>query len=246
MQTAVRVYVSPRLVEAESLRGGVAVVIDLLRASSTIAAALAAGASGVLACEEVEEARAAAAKMRPGSWVLGGERGGMRIEGFDLGNSPWEYRAESVGGKTVVFTTTNGTRALKRAAEVGHAERVVVGALGNLGAVIREVVQEGKPVHVVCAGVEGGVCLEDVVCAGAFAAGIAEQTGREAVDDGARLAVGAWERARGDLVQELMRSQGGRNLVRIGLGADVEACAVVDAYEVVPEMDRRTGLIVRG
>src|SRR5262249_7524926 len=128
--------------------------------------ALAAGATSVVPCGEVDEARRLAAQARAQTVLLGGERGGLRIPGFDLGNSPGEYTREVAAGKTLVFTTTTGTLALIRAKE---ASRVLIGALVNLGAVVELLAEEAGPVHLVCAGTEGRVTLEDVLCAGAIA-----------------------------------------------------------------------------
>src|SRR5437868_6038312 len=108
------VHFLPALADPEELRDATAVVIDLLRASTTICYALAAGAREVIPCLEVDDARRTAADLAASPPVLGGERKGIRIEGFDLGNSPDEYRPDTVGGRTVVFTTTNGTAAMQR------------------------------------------------------------------------------------------------------------------------------------
>src|SRR5215471_15948471 len=109
MSRPILVHLLPTLVEPAELRDGVAVVIDLLRATSTIVHALAAGAKAVVPCGEIDEAWQVAARSQPGSFVLGGERGGLKISGFDLGNSPSEYTREAVAGNRVIFTTTNGT-----------------------------------------------------------------------------------------------------------------------------------------
>src|SRR5690242_5734390 len=115
MSRPILVHLLPTLFEPADLRGGVAVVIDVLRATSTIVQALAAGATSVVPCGEIDEARAIAAKAAPGSVLLGGERKGVTIPGFDLGNSPGDYTSDVVTGKKLIFTTTNGTRALLRA-----------------------------------------------------------------------------------------------------------------------------------
>src|SRR5947209_4689500 len=150
----VQVHLLPDLVPCGRLRGGVAVVIDVLRATTTMVHALAAGCVCVRPCAEIEEARALAGQMRAGRVLLGGERGGQPLPGFDLGNSPREYTAKVCKGNTIVLTTTNGTRALLRAAE---AERVLVAAFVNYSAVCEQLRQDARPVHVVCAGTEGEV-----------------------------------------------------------------------------------------
>src|SRR5712691_9127206 len=118
----VQVHLLPTLAPPGRLTGGVAVVVDVLRATTTIIHALAAGCSSVRPCAEVEEARELAGTMRAGRVLLGGERGGAPLPGFDLGNSPAEYTAKVCCGSTLVLTTTNGMRACLRAAE---AERIL-------------------------------------------------------------------------------------------------------------------------
>src|SRR5437588_11301059 len=113
----VRVHLLPELAPAGCLAGGIAVVVDVLRATTTIVHAMAASCTCVRPCAEVEEARELAGQMRAGRVVLGGERGGVPLPGFDVGNSPREYTSKLCRGRTVVLTTTNGTRALLRAAE---------------------------------------------------------------------------------------------------------------------------------
>lgn len=230
MPSAIVTHLTPDLVEPGSLEGSLAIVIDILRASSTITAALAAGAAAVVPLGEISQARAAAAGLTGA--VLGGERGGVRIEGFDLGNSPAEYTRAAVGGRTVLFTTTNGTRALERCAA---ARRVLVGSFLNLSAVIRAAAAFDGVVHLVCAGVSGKVCLEDVYAAGALAEGIGR--GSCELDDASQLAVTAWRAVKSTPLDGALRAaHGGRNLVQIGLAGDIARCAAVDSLAIVAEM----------
>src|SRR5438105_4631211 len=148
----VRVHLLPDLVPPGSLPGGVAVVVDVLRATTTMIYALAAGCVCVRPCAEVEEARGLADQMRAGRVLLGGERGGVPLPGFDLGNSPREFKPKLCRGSTLVLTTTNGTRALLKAAE---ADRVLVAGFVNYSAVCEQVRQDSRPIHIVCAGTEG-------------------------------------------------------------------------------------------
>ncbi|MFM7076940.1 MAG: 2-phosphosulfolactate phosphatase [Planctomycetaceae bacterium] len=232
-----------------AVAGGVAVVIDVLRASTTIVTALESGAVAVVPVADVDAARRRAAALG-GAALLGGERGGRPIAGFDLGNSPAEYVASRVAGKTVVITTTNGTAALaaSRAARV-----LLVGAIVNRSAVasaIRRLGRDRTAVHLVCAGTDGVVSAEDLLGAGAIldAAGV-EDRGDE-LDPAARAAL-AWYRdlaARDDvpaaLVEAFARSPGGANLLALGLGADLPRCAAVDALAVVPRLDPASGALV--
>src|SRR5262249_26176709 len=143
----VQVHLLPGLVPPGRLRGGTAVVIDVLRATTTMVHALAAGCSAVWPCAEIEEAQALAAALRPGRVLLAGERDGRPIPGFDLGNSPREFTPAVCRGAAVVLTTTNGTRALLRAAE---AERAVAAALVNFSAACELLRQDTRPLHIIC------------------------------------------------------------------------------------------------
>jgi 2-phosphosulfolactate phosphatase len=244
MSRPINVHLVPGLFEPADLRGGVAVVIDLLRATSTIIHALASGATSVVPCGEVDEARRLASQAPAGSVLLGGERRGMKIPGFDLGNSPGEYTRELTAGKTLIFTTTNGTRALIRAKE---ARRVLIGALANLEAVVELLAEESGPVHLVCAGTEGRITLEDVLCAGAIAHWFnLAADDADPSDDATQLALHLfascghnYDRAYEDRVLAILgRSRGGRNLIDCGLIADIAVCAEQDKFDIVPELSR--------
>ena len=234
---------------AGATAGGVAVVIDVLRASTTMITALAHGAAGIVPVADVDEARRLAGELGP-RVVLGGERGGLRISGFDLGNSPREYTAERVAGQTVVITTTNGTAALHASRD---AAEIVVGAIVNRRAVaeaVRRLAGDQGVVHLVCAGTDGVVSAEDVLAAGAILDAAAADGRDDALDDAAREALAFFRRvaARGDvpatLVVEFCRSPGGANLVDLGMEADLPAAAAIDSLAVVPRLDRASGSLI--
>ena len=187
-----KVHLLPELVAPEQLRDHAVVVIDVLRATTTIAFALAAGASEVIPCLEVDDARQLAAKYPAGTVLLGGERLGVRIEGFDLGNSPTEYTTDKVAKKTIIFTTTNGTRAMERCRQ---ARRVLLGALVNRRAIAAALAQETN-VDIVCAGTRGEVGLDDALTAGAIAEEVLMQwiSHVPEVNDQTRIAMDAWGR----------------------------------------------------
>ena len=147
MKPTLSVYALPRLVEPEELAGGAAVVIDVLRAATTIAYALAAGAAQIIPCREISDALALADRFPPDEIVLGGERNGLPIDGFQLGNSPEEYSADRVAGKTVIFTTTNGTRAM---AHARAADEVLVAAFVDAVGSRGPAVGSGKDQHPLC------------------------------------------------------------------------------------------------
>src|SRR5437588_7777933 len=214
----VHVYLLPELAPPGRLAGGVAVVIDVLRAATTIINALAAGCTAVRPCAEVEEARELAGQMRAGRVLLGGERGGAPLPGFDLGNSPREYTPKACRGTTLVLTTTNGTRALLRAAE---AERVLVAAFVNYSAVCEQIRQDARPVHIVCAGTEGEVSLEDTLLAGALVDCLS-QACEVRLNDAARLAWDCFENHGRILLGALQVGKGGAGLTRLGYDDDIQ------------------------
>ncbi|MGH7199867.1 MAG: 2-phosphosulfolactate phosphatase [Planctomycetaceae bacterium] len=244
MSRTLRVHFLPNCIEPAELRGSVAVMIDVLRASTTIVHALSAGATAVVPFADVESARRFAANPEADPVVLGGERDGVRIEGFDLDNSPLRYVPETVGGKTVAFTTTNGTRALERCRK---ADRVLIGAFVNRGAIVRELLSETRPVHLVCAGTRGRVTAEDVLFAGAVAVKLAEsETEMDLSDDATRMAIDLYRtrvESDADLLDAIRDSHGGRNLTRLGFDADIARAATCDLFNLVPEWDQESNRV---
>jgi 2-phosphosulfolactate phosphatase len=233
----------PTQIDPAELVGGVAVVIDVLRASTTIVTALANGAASVIPCADVEMARRIAAEGPAGTVLSGGERGGVRIEGFDLDNSPASYPRSLVEAKTIAFTTTNGTAALFWAR---NAARLLIGSLVNRRAVVEAVWRDRRPVHLVCAGGEGPGPLEDELGAGAIATGISELCEIATPDAALQRAIDRWKTEASSparLEQAMHQSAGGRNLHRVGFDADVGRAAQVDSIDLVPEYVADTGRI---
>lgn len=241
------VHFLPSLTSPEALSGATVVVIDVLRATTSIAAALAAGAKEVIPCMEVEEARQVAALFPSQSVILGGERGGERIPGFDLGNSPLEYNAAGVAGKSVVFTTTNGTRALQ---QCRLASRVWLGALVNLSTISQRVSHD-ESVQLICAGTDGRITAEDVLCAGLLCDRMVAADRRRGIQrtmsDSAAIARGfaavchsessSHEFARRRL---LSASRGGIHLISLGMSADIRVAARLNVLRVAPRLDLDT------
>ncbi|MBP89892.1 MAG: 2-phosphosulfolactate phosphatase [Planctomycetaceae bacterium] len=239
MPKSINVHFLPELIPEQLLAKKTFVVIDVLRATTTIAHALAAGAKSVVPCLEVADVRQRKGELA-GEVVLGGERDGVKIEGFDFGNSPAEYTAESVGGKTLLFTTTNGTRAMKRAS---GAAQVLLAAFANFSAVCDRLSRE-QHIEVLCAGTNQEVAREDVLLAGAIVDDQHNSDSRISMNDQALLAADSWSRFRQDLAdhetplhETLRSSRGGRNLIEIGLERDIEIAAQIDTLYVVPKLD---------
>ena len=233
-----------------AVAGGIAVVIDVLRASTTIVTALAHGAAGVRPVLTVEVARALAASFGSGV-LLGGERGGLRIDGFDLGNSPLEYSRARVAGRRIVITTTNGTAAVDACKD---ASEVLIGAIVNRAAAAaraRElaVAHGTSTIHLVCAGTDGEVTEEDRLAAGAIldAAGRLPGGSDDTLDASATaaletfrgvLSAAADTGAASAITAAFAMSRGGRNLIELGMRADLPAAAAIDSLRVVPRLDR--------
>ena len=213
---------------AEELNAPVAIVVDVLRATSTITQALAHGYGRVLCCAEVDEAREIAAAE---GGLLAGERRTVRIEGFDFGNSPAEL-LERPPADTLVLTTTNGTRLLLSAAS--RCERVYVGSLLNLDAVAAAV-DGADEVGVLCAGVVGELALDDAYCAGRIAEALAGDK-TDSAEAAIRLA-----RTFETPEDGLGASKSAANLRGSGLDADIAYCARVSALDVVGRFTRMVG-----
>lgn len=236
--TALRTLVRWQDADPSSLAGGTVVVIDVLRWSTVVVTALAHGASRVEAFAEPEQAMARAHELGRNDVVLGGERGNLPLPGFDLGNSPREYAAERVGGRTVITTTTNGTQALLAASQ---AHAVLIAAFANLHAIaarLRAVVEEGdgRDITLLAAGTSGVEALEDTACAGAIAAALVLALGeRVTPDDATRRAIGLWHAHAGDAATVIERAPHAAALRATGHGADLAVAARVDAHDLVPE-----------
>jgi 2-phosphosulfolactate phosphatase len=214
---------------AETAAAPTGIVVDVLRATSTIVQALASGYERVLCCAEVGEARAL--RTARGDGVLAGERLCVRIPGFDLGNSPREFT--NPDGTTVILTTTNGTRAIVTAA--ARCERVFAGSLLNLDAVVSAAREAGDDVAVICAGVEGEFAMDDAYCAGRLVEALTGEA-TDAAEAAMRIA-----RSFASPVEGLAASRSARNLEEGGLVEDVEWCARESACDVVPRFVRMIG-----
>jgi 2-phosphosulfolactate phosphatase len=205
-----------------------AIVVDVLRATSTIITALENGSSGVLAVETVCQAKTS---RQPGD-LLGGERFCKKIAGFELGNSPLEYTEEVVGGKRVVLTTTNGTRAIQKSAKAAH---LLAGALLNSASCAEAALRFRRDLIILCSGTQDEFALEDGLCAGLLVEELANRcTEPIVVNDFAAAMLHAYRSARPALQEIIMQSSNGRKLAKIGFEEDVRYCCEVNRTSVVP------------
>lgn len=233
------VAATPDGLQAAAVAAATVLVIDVLRASTCIVTALANGCEAIVPVASPEEARRRAVGL--GSALIAGERRGEPLEGFDLGNSPLEFTRGRVGGRTIVMTTSNGTRALVAARP---AAAVGVAAFINHAAAAAWVVAGGRDALLLCAGERGARSLEDYVCAGMLVERLlAADPGATATSEAER-ALGAarpYGKEVGRLAQD---SSWARHLASVGRGRDVAACLTLDTRALVPEYRRDVDKIV--
>ena len=227
MPTSIDVVFTPDLLPFSDLTGKTVVVTDILRATTTITCAMANGAIAITPVLTPEDAFRLAAD-QPNT-LIGGERGGMKVDGFDLGNSPREYTETVVSNRQIVLTTTNGTRTLQACRT---AEHILVGSFLNLRAIVDRLAQVEGELVLACSGREGGFCTEDTVFAGACVAALEETQ----LTDAAETAKILYQTHRDDLFGMLKNCYHGKSLSRIGLGDDLEFCAQIDLVDVVPHL----------
>lgn len=208
------------------------VVIDTLRATSVITTALFNGAKEVIPVSEVEEAIELSKNFDRDTFLLAGERNSQKIEGFDLSNSPLEYVPEKVKGKTIIFTTTNGTRALKK---VASAEEVILGCLLNVSAVARYISKSNKDTVIVCAGTEGKFSFDDIITAGAIYEKLKSLTDFES-DDLSKASYFLYKPYENNLYDIMKYGYHLRRLEELGYTEDIKFCLTVDKFDIVPKL----------
>ena len=222
---------SPDEVEKKDLRGKSVVVIDVLRATSTMIVAFENGCTAFIPVGTIEEARNLVAEDSNADFLLGGERGALPVEGFHCGNSPRDYDRKTVKGKTVVMTTTNGTRALVAARK---GAEIFVGAFLNLSALIQRLMESGRDVLIACSGEKGFFCMDDTVCGGAMVARLEEKGISLRPRESAQAARILFDWYGRDIPGLLRSCEWGQQLERMGLGEDIPICAQLDSSSLVP------------
>ena len=234
---------------APPLEDSVVIVVDVLRATTTIISALSNGAAEVIPQPSIESARQTHQRIGDTS-VIGGERQGKIVDGFHHGNSPLEYTAEAIGGKSLILATTNGTVAMEACRS---AKQVLIGAMVNVDAAAHAVFDEQR-VCVMCSGTDKIITSEDVCFAGLLMRRVVEKRKKNNLPkpfltDAANIALDHWNEVEREIIAgkplaDFFRAaRGGVNLVRIGHDADVEFAATIDAFDGVPELDLETWTI---
>lgn len=248
---ALDVVLLPATVTPESLAGKTVIVVDVLRATTTITHAIHNGCVKILPQPSVEAARDAYQKLPPGN-LLGGERGGRIVDGFTNGNSPIEYNLETTNGKTLVLATTNGTVAMEHCR---LSKRVLIGAMVNLGAVAELVLNEPH-VTVLCSGTDRVITSEDVLFAGALMERLIQMRNARGVETGTikdttKIAMDHWKNVNAGvqsgvpLADFFRKARGGVNLVKIGHDPDIVFASKIDTVPVVGELNLDTWSIER-
>lgn len=226
------VTMTPSELDRLDRRSHTVAIIDVVRASTTMIEGLSNGCLDFVPVPSVAAARRTAHALGHHEVLLGGERRGVAVTGFHLGNSPLEYTAERVAGKTIVFTTTNGTAALAAAAE---AKAVIIAALVNLEAAAQHLAAVGTDITLAAAGRQGRPALDDTVCAGLLAQRIVDLApGVFSFTDGAAVAVAASMGYRNRTEPLLEEAAAGRAVRALGLGHDIAFCARLDSHHLVP------------
>ncbi len=237
------VYHTPELTPTDHLPD-CAVVIDVLRATTTIATVLEAGAEAVQTFSDIEKLMTVSERWLPEKRIRAGERGGAKVEGFDLGNSPLDCTPETVTNKRFFLTTTNGTRALQR---VENAPTVITAAMINRQAAVNYLVNsQPETVWLVGSGWEGGYSLEDTVCAGAIAHALMSDNAQEVEvsNDEVIAAIALYAQWHDNLLEMFRRSSHGQRLLRLNSHEDLQYCAKSDIIEVLP-IQKEPGVLVK-
>lgn len=229
---AINLFLSSAEIRSDELRDTIAVVIDVLRASTSITTALHNEARAVIPVAKVEAARRLAESYRGGPVLLCGERNEMRIDGFDLSNSPMEYSKERVKDKTIIFTSTNGAQLFDCA---NNAAQVLVGAFVNATVLTEHIADCEADVALLCAGKNGRIGLEDVVCGGMIVSHLIERIDHPVeLNDGAEAAKILYQNYAANITAMLHLASHGKRLIEIGQEHDLKLCGAVDAIGVVP------------
>ncbi|MEX1010902.1 MAG: 2-phosphosulfolactate phosphatase [Balneolaceae bacterium] len=225
------VFFSVHSFQEEELRDRVVVVADVLRATSTIVTAIHNGARGVIPVADMGEASKIAQNVDSDNYLLCGEKDGVMIEGYDLGNSPLEYTPERVKGKTLIFNTTNGTKALRKSFS---ADEVYIAAFLNLDQVVEKLSSVGKDVVIVCSGWKGRLSMEDLLLAGSIIYHLGDGNLPSEARDGAKVAFSLYEKFGKDLASVILNSNHGFRLRNLNSVADIEYCSQVNTHRVLP------------
>lgn len=221
------VCLSPELLPLYSLEDKTVVVVDILRATSCMVTAFAFGAESIQPIANLDECR----KMKDRGYIISGERDGKKVDGFDKGNSPFEYMGDQVHGQKIAFTTTNGTQAIEKSKQ---AREIIVGSFLNLSSVVRYLLFSRNNILIVCAGWKGKVNLEDSLFAGALVEKLKNHI--EPDCDAPLIAQHLYNQSKSNLLGILETSSHVKRLNRLNIHKDIAFCLTEDQYHVVPKL----------
>ncbi len=227
----INTILTPLMVEELYFAGRISVVIDVLRATSTIVTAIKNGAKEIVPVGSLDFSKIASASSFGGRTMRGGEKNSKKIEGFDLGNSPLEYSAEVVAGKSIVFFTTNGSKAIVK---TKYGTGSFICSFLNVSKVAEHVAGLGKDIDVICSGRNGDFSLEDTVCAGMLIDEVLKLGGDLELSDASKVALDLYNKYGDDLAGLFAISEHGNVLKTEGFSADLEYCAQKNLTDVVP------------
>lgn len=224
-------FLSPTIIDELYFTGKTTVVIDVLRATSTIITAINNGAKEIVPVASVEFAVKVSGGMFGGQTLLGGERNTKKIEGFALGNSPFEYSKEVVDGKSIVFYTTNGTKAIAKAK---YSEYLFGCSFLNISAVVNHLISLNTDLEIICSGRNNFFSLEDTVCAGMLISKLQTHIIDLELNDSAKAGIVLFEKYGNDILSMLKTSDHGKILLENGFEADLEYCSKIDLFNIIP------------
>lgn len=230
-QNYIEVFFSANSFQEDELRNKTVVVIDVLRATSTIVTAMMNGAKGVIPVEDMGEASRISQSVDSDNYLLCGEKDGVKIEGYDLGNSPREYTRDSVENKTLIFNTTNGTKAIKKSL---GSSTIYIASFLNLDAIVEALKSENNDIVLVCAGWKGRLALEDMLLAGNIIFNLTDGNLSEHADDGAKVAFGLFEKYGDDIQSVIFQSNHAQRLIKVVGEGDLEYCCQTNICNLLP------------
>jgi len=225
------VYLTPDEIGEERLKDRTAVVVDVLRASTTICAALSSGARAIIPADSIAAAIQLASLLSRSAVLLCGEREGKLIQGFDLANSPFEYTRAKVKGKTLIFGSTNGSPTIIRTRQARHT--LICGFI-NMDTIVKALQEVAEPISILCSGKLGQFAIEDAVCAGLIVVELEKSGIPLELNDGATAALNLALHHRGNVLEMVKSSNHGRYLAQIGMETDLPFCADLNRLPVLP------------
>lgn len=228
------VCLSPALYPAYRQENDRVIVVDVFRATTTICAAFANGARAIIPVAGIQDAE----RYKAQGFPVGAERNARKCDFADFGNSPFDVTAEKVGGKTIVFTTTNGTQAVEAAKDSAY---LLIGAFSNIDVLMEKSIDLGGRVVILCAGWNNRINIEDTLFAGAFAEKLIQKAVIRRLPDSVRIALHLWEKAKSDPLEFVKQTEHYQRLIANHAETDAPFCLQHDTCPVVPYYDKEKG-----